>query len=195
MMPADEIPLDIRRRLRWLPHLPYHTALGRRGLAAITLIGSFFQFKGNARVKAWWVHHGNKGCKVYQPVDKRTDAIMLWIHGGGYIGLAASLDDQFCRRVVEELGITDMPTFPIYLFYKKHNFINLLNDSKSSWGDKELALDWLDQYCEEGDDLRDDTPYGFDEWCDNLEYRVKDYKIIIYQESGTTPYYRSLSTR
>ena len=47
MMPADEIPLDIRRRLRWLPHLPYHTALGRRGLAAITLIGSFFQFKGN----------------------------------------------------------------------------------------------------------------------------------------------------
>ena len=86
-MPADEIPLEIRRKLRWLPHLPYHTPLGRRGLAAMTRLGRPFQFRGDARVKAWWVHHGNKGCKVYQPVDKQTDAIMLWIHGGGYIGL------------------------------------------------------------------------------------------------------------
>ena len=131
MMPADDIPLDIRRRLGWLPHLPYHTALGRRGLAAITLIGSFFQFKGNARVKAWWAHHGNKGCKVYQPVDKRTDAIMLWIHGGGYIGLAASLDDQFCRRVVEELGITVVSAE--YRLAPKHRFPAGLDDCHASW--------------------------------------------------------------
>ena len=58
---------------------------------------------------------------------------------------------------------------PIYLFYKKHNFINLLNDSKSSYGNKELALDWLDLNSEIENDLRDDTPYDFDEWYDNLE--------------------------
>ena len=109
-----------------------------------------------------------------------------------YAGKTAA---PYTPNFIEELGITDIPTFPIYLFYKKHNFINLLNDSKSSWGNKELALDWLEQYCEEGSDLRDDTPYGFDEWCDNLEYHVKDYNIRIIQESGTTPYYRSLSTR
>ena len=101
----------------------------------------------------------------------------------------------YTPNFISELGIADTPIKPIYLFYKKHNFINLLNDSKSSWGNKELALDWLDQYCEEGDNFRDDTPYGFDEWYDNLEYHVKDYNIIIYQESGTTQYYRSLSTR
>ena len=131
MMPADEIPIDIRRRLRWLPHLPYHKALGRRSLAAITFFGSFFQFRGDARVKAWWVHHGNKGCKVYQPVDKRTDAIMLWIHGGGYIGLAASLDDQFCRRVVEELGITLVSAE--YRLAPKHRFPAGLDDCQASW--------------------------------------------------------------
>ncbi len=26
-MPADEIPLEISQKLRWLPHLPYHTRL------------------------------------------------------------------------------------------------------------------------------------------------------------------------
>ena len=50
MMPADEIPLDIRRRLRWLPHLPYHTALGRRS-GCDYAIGSFFSLKAT-RVKA-----------------------------------------------------------------------------------------------------------------------------------------------
>ena len=37
---------------------------------------------------------------------------------------------------------------------------------ESSWGNKELASDWLNQYCEEGDDFRDTHP-GFDEWYDN----------------------------
>ena len=101
----------------------------------------------------------------------------------------------YTPNFIKDLSITEMPTIPIYLFYKKHNFINLLNDSKSSYGNKELALDWLDLNSEIENDLRDDTPYGFDEWYDNLEYWVKDYNIRIFQESGTTPYYRSLSTR
>ena len=130
-MPTDEVPLEIRRKLRWLPHLPYHTPLGRRGLAVITLLGGLFQFRGDARIKAWWVHHGNKGCKVYQPVDKRTDAVMLWIHGGGYIGLAASLDDKFCRRVVEELGITLVSAE--YRLAPKYRFPAGLDDCQESW--------------------------------------------------------------
>ena len=98
----------------------------------------------------------------------------------------------YTPNFIKEFQVNDMP---IYLFYKKHNFINLLNDSKSSYGNKELALDWLDLNSEIENDLRDDTPYDFDEWYDNLEYWVKDYNIRIFQESGTTPYYRSLSTR
>ena len=45
-MPTDEVPLEIRRKLRWLPHLPYHTPLGRRGLAVITLLGGVFSVQG-----------------------------------------------------------------------------------------------------------------------------------------------------
>ena len=130
-MPTDEVPVDFQKRLRWLPHLPYHTPIGRQLLAVITALGRPLQFKGDERIKAWWVHHGNKGCKVYQPVDKQSDAIMLWIHGGGYIGLAAHLDDQFCKRVVEELGITVVSAE--YRLAPKHPFPAGLDDCQASW--------------------------------------------------------------
>ena len=42
---------------------------------------------------------------VYTPVGERTDAALLWIHGGGFVGGAAAMDHDLCARFSAELGI------------------------------------------------------------------------------------------
>lgn len=42
---------------------------------------------------------------VFDPVDRTSAGALLWIHGGGYIGGRASMDQALCARFASELGM------------------------------------------------------------------------------------------
>ncbi len=42
---------------------------------------------------------------VYDPVDRTSDGALLWIHGGGFIGGQAEMDQTLCARFASDLGI------------------------------------------------------------------------------------------
>jgi acetyl esterase/lipase len=42
---------------------------------------------------------------VFDPVDRTSDGALLWIHGGGYVGGRAAMDQDLCARFASELGI------------------------------------------------------------------------------------------
>jgi acetyl esterase/lipase len=136
----NSVPREFREALRWLPHPPYHNHAARRTVEVLVRLGRPFEFQGDDRVKAWWVDHGEAGCKVYEPVNRTSDAVMLWIHGGGYILLEAYLDDEECRRMADELGITVVSAE--YRHAPKHPFPAALDDCRQSWH-------WLQEHAEE----------------------------------------------
>jgi acetyl esterase/lipase len=139
-MGLNSVPREFRDKLRWLPHPPYHIHAVRRAVDALMRLGRPFEFKGDDRVKVRRVDHGEAGCKVYQPVDPTGDAAMLWIHGGGYILLEAYVDDDVCRRMADELGITIVSAE--YRHAPKHPFPAALDDCRQSWR-------WLQEHAEE----------------------------------------------
>jgi len=139
-MGSDAVPQEFRDKLRWLPDPPYHVPIVRRVVESLVRLGRAFEFKGDDRVEAYWVDQGQAGCKVYRPVERTSDAVLLWIHGGGYILLEAYLDDAICRRIVDELGITVVSAE--YRRAPKHPFPAALDDCHESWR-------WLQEHAEE----------------------------------------------
>ncbi len=130
-MGLDAVPREFRDKLRWLPDPPYHVPMVRRVVEMLVGLGRAFGFKGDDRIEAYWVDHGESGCKVYRPVEPTSDAVLLWIHGGGYILLEAYLDDPICRRIALELGITVVSAE--YRRAPKHPFPAALDDCRETW--------------------------------------------------------------
>lgn len=130
-MGIDEVPQEFRDRLRWLPDPPYHVPFVRHMMEILIRLGRPFEFKGDDRIGTRWVEHGGARCKVYRPEDPKTDAVLMWIHGGGYILLETYLDDPICRRIVDELGITVVSAE--YRHAPKHPFPAALNDCHQTW--------------------------------------------------------------
>jgi acetyl esterase/lipase len=49
---------------------------------------------------------GEASVRLYQGEHQQPSSpALLWIHGGGYVGGFAAMDDSFCRAVTKELGI------------------------------------------------------------------------------------------
>ena len=49
---------------------------------------------------------GVPGLRIYRPTTRRTDAALLWIHGGGYVVGSARTSDFRCGDICRELGMT-----------------------------------------------------------------------------------------
>jgi len=130
-MGIDEVPQEFRDKLRWLPDPPYHVSFVRHVMEVLVRLGRPFEFKGNDRIETRWVDHGGARCKIYRPKEPKSDAVLLWIHGGGYILLETYLDDPICRRIVEELGVTVVSAE--YRHAPKHPFPAALDDCHQTW--------------------------------------------------------------
>ncbi len=141
-MSSDWVPEEFRKRLRWIPDLPYHLPLARLLVEALVPLGRPLEFKGNDQMDAYWVKHGDVRCKVYRPKTPKSDAVLLWVHGGGYILLETYLDDPICRRIVDELGITVVSAE--YRRAPKHPFPAALDDCHQTWC-------WLQEHAAELD--------------------------------------------
>lgn len=48
---------------------------------------------------------GGVRVRTYAPPQRRTDAVLLWIHGGGMLIGAPHMDDSFCSEVAARLGM------------------------------------------------------------------------------------------
>ncbi|WP_413318506.1 alpha/beta hydrolase [Agrococcus sp. 1P02AA] len=48
---------------------------------------------------------GGVRVRTYAPATRRTEAVLLWIHGGGMVLGAPPMDDRFCSEIAAELGM------------------------------------------------------------------------------------------
>jgi acetyl esterase/lipase len=71
---------------------------------------------------------------VYRPDTARTDAAVLWIHGGGFVIGSAKQDHRLCAETAAELGITVVSAE--YRLAPDHPFPAPLDDVTAVW-------DWM----------------------------------------------------
>ena len=75
---------------------------GRRLVRGLTLLLPPLPIRG-ASIE---VIKGAPGLRIYRPKTRRTDAALLWIHGGGYVIGSARTSDFRCGDSCRELGMT-----------------------------------------------------------------------------------------
>lgn len=77
------------------------------------------------------VRHGRLRARVHRPNAPRTDAVLLWVHGGGYILGGAVMDDRFCGRLAARLGMTVVAAE--YRLAPRHPFPAAHDDVRAVW--------------------------------------------------------------
>lgn len=77
------------------------------------------------------IREGGVRARVHVPEVTKTDAALLWIHGGGFILGAALMDDRFCGEIAAELGMTVIA--PDYRLAPEHPFPAAHDDVHAAW--------------------------------------------------------------
>jgi acetyl esterase/lipase len=72
-----------------------------------------------------------RGTRLYRPSDRRTDAALLWIHGGGLVMGGAVQDDRLCGSTARELGIVVLSVE--YRLAPEHPYPAALDDCHAGW--------------------------------------------------------------
>ena len=80
---------------------------------------------------------GPAAVRVYRPDERRTDAALLWIHGGGMVIGAAAQDDRLCGGVAAHVGMTVVSVE--YRLAPEHPYPAPLDDCLAAW-------DWLGEH-------------------------------------------------
>lgn len=73
---------------------------------------------------------GSVRVRVYRP-DNTNGSGLLWIHGGGFVLGAATMDDQFCGDTAKQLGVTIVSLD--YRLAPKHPFPAAHDDVYAAW--------------------------------------------------------------
>jgi acetyl esterase/lipase len=69
--------------------------------------------------------------RIYRPIHPRSRAVVLWIHGGGFLIGSARLDDRRCLRYAAELGAVVVSVE--YRLAPEHPFPAALDDCLAAW--------------------------------------------------------------
>jgi acetyl esterase/lipase len=69
--------------------------------------------------------------RVYRPAAPRTDAALLWIHGGGYVVGSARANDVTCGEICRTLGLTVVSVD--YRLAPEHPFPTPSDDCLAAW--------------------------------------------------------------
>jgi acetyl esterase/lipase len=121
-MRLEEIDESLRPSLERLPAIDLENRFVR------LLIGRMSRFARGARVdgvERRIVKEGGLRLRIYTPAAP-TGAGMLWIHGGGLVLGAASMDDRLCGETARETGATIVSVD--YRLAPKHPFPTPLDD-------------------------------------------------------------------
>jgi acetyl esterase/lipase len=93
---------DLRRVAFFAPR----TLISRRTLQLMRALGRLQRFGAETDVEVLTLA-GGAGIRLHRPPGQEgSAAVLLWIHGGGYVLGHAQQDDKLCRRFSRRLGIT-----------------------------------------------------------------------------------------
>jgi acetyl esterase/lipase len=121
MIDIERIDPEVRPKLKRLKASDPSGAVSKALFALVPYILPTRRVKGVALTTE---RAGSVPVRVYRP-EAPSGAGVLWIHGGGLIGGAAKMDDEFCGRTALELGTTivsvDYRLAPKYPFPAPHD--------------------------------------------------------------------------
>ena len=101
-MSNEDFHPDLRRIARFLPR----GLVSRRTLPLFRALSLLHLPGRHDDVEVLALTTG-AGVRVHRPLEPAaTSGALLWIHGGGYMLGSARQDDELCRRLAQELGIT-----------------------------------------------------------------------------------------
>lgn len=128
-MNLSHVNPEIRDRVRWMPRPPVGNPLARWLLRTISRLAPDQQHQGVTLQKTSTATGVN--LRIYTPDNRRSDAALLWIHGGGLVIGNPGQDDKFCANNARKLGIVVIST--AYRLAPEFPFPAALDDCYSAW--------------------------------------------------------------
>lgn len=126
-MTVDDLAPGLRETFARLPGLPLHLRLFR------AVVPFIFRFMPIARPDGVRIEAAGPapGIRLYIPEHRKSDAALLWIHGGGYIIGTARTDDRLCGEICRDLGI--VVASAEYRLAPRHPFPAAIDDCHGAW--------------------------------------------------------------
>ena len=119
---------ELRGLVRRVPPLPIGTALGRWALRRLAALAPNRRVDG-VRIEPWNDVH--PALRSYRPSARRSDAALLWLHGGGMVIGRASQDDRLCSETARALGMLVVSVE--YRLAPEFPFPAPLDDAHAAW--------------------------------------------------------------
>ena len=128
-MDLDLIDPEMRRAARFMPAPPVHRGWTLPVMRWLTKIGVRHKLSSGVTVEVRPV--GAASVHIYRPPERTSDGAVLWIHGGGFVIGAASMDDVRCSRYALEFGAVVVSVE--YRLAPEHPFPAPLDDCFAAW--------------------------------------------------------------
>ena len=128
-MDLDLIDPEMRRAARLTPALPVHRGWTLPVMRWLTKVGTRHKLPSGVTVEIRPV--GAASVHIYRPPAQTSDGAVLWIHGGGFVIGAASMNDVRCSRYAAEFGVVVVSVE--YRLAPEHSFPAPLDDCFAAW--------------------------------------------------------------
>ncbi|MCS0499896.1 alpha/beta hydrolase [Protaetiibacter mangrovi] len=136
-MDIEQVDVDLRDTVARMPSLDASKTINRR-IAALAL--AIMPAARAAGVRVSTRRDGGAKVRVYEPAEKRTDAALLWIHGGGLVIGDPRQDEALVSGTAAELGMVVVSAH--YRLAPEHPFPAGLDDTLAAW-------EWLQRHAAE----------------------------------------------
>jgi acetyl esterase/lipase len=127
-MDIQQVDVDLRDAAARMPATDPSKASMRR-LAGLAL--TVMPVKRARGVRVRTVREGAVKVRVYEPAERRTDAALLWVHGGGLVIGNPRQDERLVSETAAALGMTVVSAY--YRLAPEHPAPAALDDVVGAW--------------------------------------------------------------
>ncbi len=128
----EKIHPELQDVYRKIPAMPFHQGWFRHLMPLVQTVKKRFSKPFSMPgVSSRWDNCGHVRVKIYQPEATTPAALVMWLHGGGYILGDASINDFDCSLMALELGVVVVSVD--YRLAPKHRFPCALDDTLAVW--------------------------------------------------------------
>lgn len=129
IMHITQVHPQLRKAVRRVPPLPFHNRPFRAG---VNFLLKHMPSVTSARdVRIVDKKLVNAGIRIYRPVGALSGAALLWIHGGGLMMGAASMNDRECVQFARELKLVVISVE--YRLAPRYRFPCAIDDCFEAW--------------------------------------------------------------
>jgi len=127
-MDIEQVDVDLRTATLRLPATdPSKTAMRRISGIALKVM----PVKRAPGVRVRTVRDGAARVRLYEPAERRTDAALLWIHGGGLVIGDPRMDERLMSETAATLGLLVVSVY--YRLAPEHPFPAAHDDAHAAW--------------------------------------------------------------